>query len=112
MFAVALFWYDSTDDLAALRNHLELRGIALGNNLAARSPDLVLTDNLLELFTLLNETVTSDKDVVYAFIVDADTNVLVHTFDQGFPVDLLRSNQIPAGEPHQVQVFQTENERI
>ena len=109
---MALFWYDSTDDLAALRNHLELRGIALGNNLAARSPDLVLTDNLLELLTLLNDTVTSDKDVVYAFIVDADTNVLVHTFDQGFPGNLLRNNQIPAGEPHHVQVFQTENDRI
>ncbi len=88
--ASSLLWWDSNDDLAEMRNHLQKRGITIAASLAAQSRDLVLTDNRFTLYKLVNDTLAADTDIVYIFILDTDGNVLIHTFDNGFPDDLLR----------------------
>lgn len=110
--ASALLWYTYNDVSAALRNELRERGIATATGLAAQSRDLILTDNQFALYNLIKEHREHDKDLAYIFILDTDGNVLVHTFDEGFPTDLLGANQVPAGEPYRVQALQTEGDTI
>lgn len=110
--ALALVWYAHRDVSAALRDQLEGRGIAIGTSLAAQSRDLILTDNQFALYSLIRDTRDADKDLVYVFILDAAGNVLVHTFDGGFPTELLGINEVPSGESYHIQVLQTEREII
>ncbi|OEF96472.1 sensor histidine kinase [Desulfuribacillus alkaliarsenatis] len=67
---------------------LDKQGNTISMNLAARSADLVLTNNVFELHQLLRHTIENTESVRYAFIVNSNNEVVVHTFLRGFPTDL------------------------
>ncbi len=71
-----------TDDLRE-------RAVEIARDNASRSTDLLLTNNLYELYALLNGTVDGNPDVRYAFVLGPDGAVLAHTFGPAFPTDLL-----------------------
>ena len=110
--ALALVWYAYHDVSTALREQLRERGVAISTSLAAQGRDLILTDNRFALYELVKDTYNADKDIAYIFVLDAAGNVLIHTFDEGFPIALLGKNQVPPGEPYHVQTLQTESDTI
>ncbi|NCP88227.1 MAG: hypothetical protein CO094_13600 [Anaerolineae bacterium CG_4_9_14_3_um_filter_57_17] len=90
-----------------LRADLETRGVAITRSLAARSADLLLTDNAFALHQLIRDTLENNSDVRYTFILDASGNVAAHSFNQSVPPDLLAVNLNPA-PPYQMQTLQSE----
>jgi signal transduction histidine kinase len=110
--ALALVWYTYRDVSAALTYELQQRGVTIGTSLAAQSRDLILTDSVFALYTLVKDTGDANKDIVYIFVLDPSGDVLIHTFDGGFPTDLLGKNQLHPGQPYQVQMLQTEDDLI
>lgn len=107
--ALALVWYTYRDDSALLRSQLQQRGIAIANGLSEQSRDLLLTHNQFALYKLVKDTQSTDKDLVYVFMLDSEGNVLVHTFDEGFPTDLLDVNQAGPEEAYRVQALRTDD---
>lgn len=87
---------------------LEEQSISIGRDLAARSTDLILINNLYGLHQLLEDTRTNNPNVSYAFIVDPQNHILVHTFGDGFPHDLLEANDSDEGEHHRTVILQTD----
>lgn len=75
-------------------------GISIAREVAARSTDLILVNDLFALHQLLVETQTNFSDVRYAFVMDAAGVVLAHTFGSGFPMDLIAANSV-GGEAFQ-----------
>jgi PAS domain S-box-containing protein len=65
------------------------RAEALASHLAYRSEEPLLARDFLRLKGMLDEIKTSNDDLQYAFIQDQASHVLVHSFDRGFPEDLL-----------------------
>ncbi len=110
--AVALVWYTYHDDFARSREQLQQRGITISNSLAAQSRDLILTDQRFALYELLRSTSAADKDIAYIFVLAASGDILVHSFDRGFPLDLLDKNQVPADEPYHIQVLRSKDVMI
>jgi signal transduction histidine kinase len=70
------------------------QGISIARDVAARSTDLILVNDIYSLHQLLVETQNNFPDVRYAFILDANGHVLTHTFGQGFPPDLAGMNTV------------------
>ncbi|MFP4429433.1 MAG: ATP-binding protein, partial [Desulfovermiculus sp.] len=66
------------------------RALALASNLAYRSEEPLLARDFLRLKSLVDEVHTGNSDIMYSFILDQSGQVLVHSFDQGFPEDLLQ----------------------
>lgn len=93
---------------AELGASLEARGIAITRDLAARSADLILTENTFALAQLIRDTLENNSDVRYVFVLAADGGVLVHSFGQGVPPDLLPVNPIAGSQPHRVQVLDSD----
>jgi len=91
-----------------LRAELENRGISIARELAARSTDLLLTNDLFALYELIRDIVEHNEDVRYAFILDAGGQPVVHSFGRGFPTDLLRVNPISPDERYHVKILDTE----
>ncbi len=75
-----------------LEDEQRAQGVSIGRDLAARATDLILVNDLYALRQLLLETQTNNRDVRYAFILDATGQVLAHTFGEGFPVGLIELN--------------------
>ena len=75
-----------------LRGRLEEQSLSIANDLAARSTDLILINDVYGLHRLLQDTLANNTDVRYAFIVDREGQVIAHTFGEGFPPGLLEAN--------------------
>ena len=69
------------------------RGRSLISDLSARSVDPILLNDTFALYELLRDTQVNHPDVVYIYVVDPQGRVLAHTFEGGFPVDLLAVNR-------------------
>ena len=91
-----------------LKTQLQERGISITRDLAARSTDLILINDLYALHQLLTDTQTNNRDVRYAFVVDAEGRVLAHTFGSGFPPELLAANDATATEHHRMANLMTD----
>ncbi|GAB4473205.1 MAG: HAMP domain-containing protein [Anaerolineae bacterium] len=76
-----------------LRKRLQEQSLSVAQDLAARSTDLILINDIYGLHRLLQDTLANNSDVRYAFVVSADGQVAAHTFGEGFPRGLLEANQ-------------------
>lgn len=102
---IAVFVYQIVTQ--ALSREYRNRGISLSVNLASRSEDPVLAVDFLRMKDLIQEVTNSADDVLYAFILDDDGNVLSHTFSGGFPVQLKNANVYSGNERSTVKLLKT-----
>jgi len=87
------------------------RGLVLAENLSLRLADAMLTMDLLRMKTMVDELQGVGQDIVYAFVLDDRGNVLAHTFQKGFPVDLMTANQAEGKTAH-IQLLDTGAELV
>jgi PAS domain S-box-containing protein len=92
--------------------NLEKRGAFIAKTVAASSVDPLLTDKFYELDMMVRDLKNSEKDVEYIFILNGRNEVVAHTFEQGFPVELEKINNAANGKGHQIQRLETEKGTI
>ncbi len=107
IFGLALTFQVRNSLTTTLTVRLEKQGLAIAKNLAARSTDLVLTDNSFDLYQLLRETVDNTEEVYYAMILDPRGRVVSHSFDGGVPVGLSEVNRIEPDTDFQIERLDT-----
>jgi len=96
----------------AMERQLEEQGSSVTHDLAARATDLILTNDLYALHQLLRETQTNNTNVRYAFIVDAQGQILAHTFGEGFPAGLLDTNSVDSDDHHRTTIITTDEGKV
>lgn len=88
-----------------LRQNLEERGSALALDLVEDTTDMMLTDNIFGLYQELRATLETNPDVRYVFILNAQGEVVAHSFPSHVPPDLLAVNSLAADQPWRVQIL-------
>ena len=94
--------------VGTLTDELESHGVSISSDMAARSTDLILTDNSFDISQLLKSTVENKEDVRYAFILRPDGSVLSHSFSDGFPVGLAEANLAETDVTSQLEILDTD----
>ncbi|EGB14515.1 multi-sensor signal transduction histidine kinase [Pseudodesulfovibrio mercurii] len=87
------------------------RGSALAEGLSVRAVDPMLARDFLRLKNMVDEQSTVE-DVIYAFVQDKSGYVMVHTFQKGFPVDLIDANKVATGKSLNIQLLADGSRRI
>jgi len=64
-------------------------GLVMAKNIADRSIDPILYNDLATLNKLVTEVKLNDKNIAYTFILDAKNHVLAHTFNKAVPNELI-----------------------
>lgn len=82
-------------------------GRTTAESLAARSEHFVLTQEYVSLMQLVKDLRAGDEDIAYVFLTDRKSGVLAHTFQGGFPKDLLTLEKPDPGEPWKHQLLDT-----
>ena len=93
---------------ATMTAQLKEQSVSVSRDVAARATDPILLNDLLGLHDLLNETLTNNPNIRYAFIVDLQGQVIAQTFEGGFPLDLLTLNSANPTEHHHTALIQTD----
>ena len=72
-----------------LTEELRERGQVISRNLAASVLEPILIEDKVYVHRLVENAKKTEKDVKYIYIIDAKGKVLAHTFEGGFPGELL-----------------------
>lgn len=91
----------------SLYRNLEHRGDFIARKLAQDSIAPVLTEKYVELQMMINDLKQSEEDIAYIYVQGDNSEILAHTFGQGFPVDL----QIGSGNDYSrrgIRLLETE----
>lgn len=117
IIVVAIFgslniFFNRESTYRALRREMDKRSLFLAQNLVERSTRLLLYEDLISLQQLLDLTKESDIDVSYAFILNSNKDVIAHTFGSGFPIELLRANELKSEESYHFQLIKDENNNL
>lgn len=96
---------------ALLEEHTS-RGFLIADNLAAWASEPILAMDLLRLKNLVDEAVRVNEDVDYAFILNNQEEVLVHTFANGFPIELKAVNVVPDSKKYSRRLLDTGDKLI
>ena len=84
------------------------QGISIARDVAARSTDMILVNDLYSLHQLLVETQENFPSVRYAFVIDPQGHLLAQTFEGGFPLDLLSLNSVDPDSYQNTAVLSTD----
>jgi len=91
----------------ALSEEYRQRGITIAENLAARSEDPMLAVDFLRMKDLIDKVFYSSDDIEYAFMLDQNSRILSHTFQEGFPVELKRANFVSNDQDYNIKLLDT-----
>lgn len=109
--AVLLLPIVGTMNARSLVDEARRRGSALVESLAARAVDPMLARDFLRLKNMVDQQ-DRVEDVVYAFVQDRGGHVLAHTFQKGFPVDLLTINTEEGWDTPHIRLLADGSRRI
>lgn len=86
-----------------IKNH----GQAIGVSLSARVVEPLLANDPLRMKVLMDQTVELDSDIYYAFVLDTQDKPLIHTFENGFPIQLIKANSASDNPKGSFQLIDT-----
>ena len=91
-----------------LREELRISGISIAREMASRSSGFILTPNRFALNLLVKDMLENNEDVEYNFILSSSNEILAHSFENGFPKELLVVNRVSSGIKFNVEMLDTE----
>ena len=110
ILGLAMGSYLHTVQINELTQQLQEKGMTISNTLVENSVNPILHDDIIKLQNLVEITEKTEPDVSYAFILDENGNVVVHTFENGFPLDMKNVN--PANIKQSIKLLIIDGEYI
>ena len=93
----------------SLEKELAKRAEFIGNSLAKYAVRLLLYEDYVTLQEALVEAREIDQTIAYIFIVDQNNELIVHTFGQNFPLELLAANPLASGMKKSIRLISPKN---
>ncbi len=91
----------------ALRGELETKALSIAGNLSDRIANDILLKDYFQTSKAFDDVLEKEKDLEYIFVLDNDGNLFAHTFNNGYPPDLLTWNPLENKSQH-IQLLETE----
>ncbi|OIJ12540.1 hypothetical protein BKP37_14025 [Anaerobacillus alkalilacustris] len=92
-----------------LTQQLDERVKSIGSDVASKSSDLLLTNNIYALQKLVNDTIQNNRDIEYVFILNENGRTVVHSYEDVYiSTELLHVNEVDKDDLHNLVMFDTE----
>lgn len=95
---------------SSLERELSERIRFISKSLAQKSINYILFEEIAELNSLVEETTKIDSTISYIVIQDEKNNVLAHSFEYGFPKELLSVNSLKKNKSN-IVIIQSQNNK-
>ncbi len=104
---IVMFFWVSQVMRESLLQEIKSHGHSTGISLSARMVEPMLAMDFLRMKVLMDQTVQLDDDIFYAFVLDTKERPLIHTFKNGFPVELKDVNSVSDKQKGSMQLLDT-----
>lgn len=105
----SVIFFVSADVEEALREENREKVMAIGGHLAEDVANPLLNGKVLTIQEMIDSHKERADYIEYIFVIDFEGRVVAHTFEDGFPKELLDANPVPPGEMQAAQMFSTED---
>ncbi|MCP4670327.1 MAG: PAS domain S-box protein [Desulfobacula sp.] len=102
-----MFFWVSQVMRESLLEEIKSHGHSIGVSLSARMVEPMLAMDFLRMKVLMDQTVQLDHDIFYSFILDVEDRPLIHTFKNGFPIELKKVNSVSDNQKGSIQLIDT-----
>ncbi len=92
---------------AAMVEENRNRAVSIGVNLSARLIEPILALDYFSMKKLVDETALLSNDIYYTFVLDKENYPVIHTFQGGFPAQLIHVNRVKGTEVFSQQRLDT-----
>ncbi|MBI5049610.1 MAG: HAMP domain-containing protein [Nitrospirae bacterium] len=94
--------------IKSMRSELTRQGESISKNLSDRIADFILLDDFYKTQEAIEDVLDKEKDIEYIFVTDNKGYLFAHTFEKGYPPDLMRWNPMPVDKLLSIQLLDTE----
>jgi two-component system, cell cycle sensor histidine kinase and response regulator CckA len=114
LFVVTLFFgfgmilFAKTVIYNKLHSKLLEKGVVLTKRIAADCVDPIITKRYFEITMYFNDLMETEKDIVYAYVLDTDGCDVAHTFAHLIPQDLKLAHQADLMQPFSSKILSTD----
>ncbi|WNF36195.1 histidine kinase [Bacillaceae bacterium IKA-2] len=92
-----------------LSQQLDERIKSIASDVASKSSDLMLTNNIYALQKLVNDTINNNRDVEYVFIMNEQGRTIVHSYEKNnLSTELLHANNVDKDDLNSLVKFETD----
>lgn len=92
-----------------LSQQLDERVKSIGSDVASKSSDLMLTNNIYALQKLVNDTLRNNNDIEYVIILNEQGRTIVHSYEnESLSTELLHANKVDKDDLNSLVMFDTE----
>ncbi|UCH80719.1 MAG: HAMP domain-containing protein [Nitrospiraceae bacterium] len=95
----------------AFRTQLVTKALSIAGNLSDRVANDILRNDYFHTNKAFKEVLGKEKELEYIFVLDNDGNLFAHTFNNGYPPDLLAWNPLEK-KSQNIQLLETEKGNI
>jgi signal transduction histidine kinase len=92
----------------SFEKEIDKRSKVLSSIVAEKVSTPIVYDDIVSIYTILDETQRSDPSIAYIFLLDNSGNIIAKTSDFNIPEKLIEANRIVAGI-YQIKVIEAEN---
>ncbi len=110
VLGLAMGTYLHTVQTNELTQQLQGKGIMISHALVENSIDPILHNDIIKLQNLVEIIKKTEPDVSYIFIMDSNGDVIIHTFENGFPFAMKNVN--PANYDQSIKLLDIDGEYI
>jgi two-component system NtrC family sensor kinase len=108
---ITFLWFSHAMKSSVL-DEIKNRGLSTGTSLAVGLVEPLLAMDYLRMKTIMDETTRLDNDIFYTFVLDPDSNILAHTFKNGFPVNLKPVNPLDGSGTYSLKLLDTGKQMV
>jgi signal transduction histidine kinase/ActR/RegA family two-component response regulator len=87
---------------------IQEKGVVIAKTTASNCINPVLTEKHFEIEMMFRDMLSSEKDIVYIFVLNKDNTVLAHTFAGGFPDALKTAHAVNSLEQYSIKELATD----
>jgi len=92
----------------AIRNELTIQGVSIAGNFADRIAVATLLEDRYDLEEATRELMNTEHNIEYVFITGQEGQILLHTFPNGHPPEMLTWNPVADGQSPAIRLLDTE----
>ena len=92
----------------SFEKEIDKRCIVLSKIVAEKVFSPLVYENVVNIYSVLDEAKKSDPSIAYIFLLDASGNIIAKTSDLNIPQKLITANKIIDGK-YQIKVIETQN---
>lgn len=112
LFGLGMVGFAETVISQKLQGKMLEKGVAIARKIASDCVNPIITERYFEITMMLKDQMASEKDIVYAYVLDDAGRPVANTFRKGVPTELIQAHKADLRLPFSTKKLSTDEGEV